>query len=959
MMAAAMLMCEAGTVTAMAAEETQAVSEPQEIQQAPETEELQAAPEEIVQELTTDSNAGRVDTDDTTSIAENADTSVSAETSLADTLGANSEGNMDVIPEDHAEEQVVGGPLDGSDSAENDENGLYEAGLANYYVENSTVNAQNYGDWGKTVKSYIIPKANGARTILRYDGTKHARGILISEINANGVNTAERSIPVEGGIFGGFYAGSRYNFVVSGNSNTSESDSTAVMIITKYSKDWQKLASQTCYGWNTYLPFEAGSCRMAERSGLLYVDTCHEMYTYSDGLNHQANMLFVLNESSMAILDKRYEVSNNGTGYVSHSFNQFVRVGNGRVYTVDHGDGHPRNIFLASVKEGTVSTDIRYSTLMDSVIPGSVGQNYTGVNLGGFELSTDNALTAYSSADLSHEIYKKDVYVAVTSLSGLNGGNTRTDIRGITRTIRITNDASHSTGTPQLVRLSNNRFLLMWTTDNSTTQFQYTFIDGSGNWNGSIQTASGSLSDCQPVWNGSAGVVQWFVYDGASTVLFNLNPDTGNLTKQNAGPYKVLTDTEITRYVTASKWVAAAGETVSITPYEPDVYGLETVTAKAEDGSNVPVTANADGSFTLKMPVQDITLSATLRKRVQYVRITNSTSLVHRGQSYQFSAAVVPEDVRERGITWSSSNPSVATVDADGTVHGLKDGNATITATARDNGKSVSREITVQTIQIQNIYMTYSRYLIYTGLKMQMACKFYPENASGDLTWTSANTGIAVVDAKGMVTGIAPGVTTISVRANDTGASATCQITVQQNPNPVTFGDVDDPGRWYYQPVYWAVRKGITNGVGNGAFGPNQTCTRAQAMTFLWRASGSPRAYSQQGFSDVNPTSWYANPVSWAVEQGITNGVGGGRFGSNEGCTRAQIVTFLWKAMGSYDYGRGSAGFTDVPADKWYSKAVDWAVQRGVTNGIGGGKFGPEQTCTRAQIMTFLYKIYG
>ena len=167
------------------------------------------------------------------------------------------------------------------------------------------------------------------------------------------------------------------------------------------------------------------------------------------------------------------------------------------------------------------------------------------------------------------------------------------------------------------------------------------------------------------------------------------------------------------------------------------------------------------------------------------------------------------------------------------------------------------------------------------------------------------------------------------------------------------FYDVPNDS-FYYEAVKWAVETKITSGVGNNLFAPDQPCTRAQIVTFLWRAAGSPEPKNVGSFSDVPASAYYAKAVAWAVENGITTGTGEGGFSPDEPCTRAQAVTLLCRAQRAKAEGR--AQFSDVPADAYYAEAVAWAAESGVTDGIGGGLFGPEQDCTRAQIVTFLWR---
>ena len=178
----------------------------------------------------------------------------------------------------------------------------------------------------------------------------------------------------------------------------------------------------------------------------------------------------------------------------------------------------------------------------------------------------------------------------------------------------------------------------------------------------------------------------------------------------------------------------------------------------------------------------------------------------------------------------------------------------------------------------------------------------------------------------------------------------------KESHEPMTFTDVPDTA-YYAGAVNWAVAKKITEGVGNNLFGPNDPCTRAQIVTFLWRAAGSPGPKTMSGFSDVPADSYYAKAVAWAVENGITGGTGDGKFSPDAICTRAQAVTFLYRASGAPAVS-GNAAFSDVATNAYYAAAVKWAEKNGITGGIGGGLFGSDNNCTRAQIVTFLYRNY-
>lgn len=169
------------------------------------------------------------------------------------------------------------------------------------------------------------------------------------------------------------------------------------------------------------------------------------------------------------------------------------------------------------------------------------------------------------------------------------------------------------------------------------------------------------------------------------------------------------------------------------------------------------------------------------------------------------------------------------------------------------------------------------------------------------------------------------------------------------------FYDVPN-GAYFYEAVKWAVDKGITNGLSDTMFGPYESCTRAQIVTFLWRAAGSPEPKAMSSFTDVPASAYYAKAVAWAVENGITNGMTETTFAPNATCTRGQSVTFLYRALKGT--ASGSANFTDVKSDTFYADAINWAVANNVTNGTSNTTFSPNADCTRAEIVTFLYRAY-
>ena len=218
----------------------------------------------------------------------------------------------------------------------------------------------------------------------------------------------------------------------------------------------------------------------------------------------------------------------------------------------------------------------------------------------------------------------------------------------------------------------------------------------------------------------------------------------------------------------------------------------------------------------------------------------------------------------------------------------------------------------------------------------------YKETWSGNFSWNLDGTGLTDPDGYADMSAA-------EILADLFGDAET-------QPSQKGFNDVK-PGDYFYDAVSWAVEKGITTGTSATTFSPNASCTRAQIVTFLWRASGSPEPKTASNpFTDVAANAYYCKAVLWAAENGITTGTSATTFSPNAPCTRAQGVTFLWRANGS-KAASAAASFTDVASDAYYAPAVAWAAEQNVTGGVGNGLFSPDTTCTRAQNVSMLYRL--
>ena len=257
------------------------------------------------------------------------------------------------------------------------------------------INDQDYTSWSKPVASYLMEnEAEGLTRVEYIDGQ-----VVVEDYASDFTFQSGRTIPMELSLWGGFFAGADYNFLVFGQKNPDENDSTEVVRVVKYSKDWQRLGQASLYGANTTTPFDAGSLRMDEYGGQLYIRTCHQMYASSDGLHHQANLTICVEQESMTVLDSYSQVMNPTVGYVSHSFNQFVLADSDQnIITLDHGDAYPRGAALMryNAKAGSGKFSGLVTNISLQKFSGQTGANTTGASLGGLAETSSGYVAAYN-----------------------------------------------------------------------------------------------------------------------------------------------------------------------------------------------------------------------------------------------------------------------------------------------------------------------------------------------------------------------------------------------------------------------------------------------------------------------------------------------------------------------------------------------------------------------------------
>lgn len=366
---------------------------------------------------------------------------------------------------------------------------------------------QNYSDWASVVTSYLTECENGE--YMKVQAFELGGHVYIDYIDKNFNLLRSKEIDTGMRYFGGFYETEDNYYILSGKNNPKSDDSCEVMRITKYDKSWNKIKSAKLYGGNTCEIFAGGSARMAHKDNYLFIKTCHTMYDFGDGLHHQASLMIIVDMNTMKIVGKQLDVSNN----VSHSFNQFIKFDSDDLLTIDHGDGNPRAVRLSKYTDlnDHVSSYYRRGSYKDLFkISGDYGDNFTGVSVGGFEISPSNYITVGNTIDQKKFIpySMRNIFVSTVSK----------DMK-TKKLTKLTSYKSDNASTPHIVKINDDEFLVMWTKNNE--KICYTLLNGQGEKQGKTYSFTGKLSDCAPII--SDNKVLWYVWYGENIYFYSID----------------------------------------------------------------------------------------------------------------------------------------------------------------------------------------------------------------------------------------------------------------------------------------------------------------------------------------------------------------------------------------------------------------------------------------------------
>ena len=928
------------------------------------------------------------------------------------------------------------------------------------------LSCQDYIMWDAPKTSFLSQRDGVLERVQYVSDT----GVVVARYDSAFALLSEVIIPAELPLFGGFFAGQDYNFLLYGQTNQAEDNSAEVLRVVRYTKDWQRLDHCSILGANTTVPFDAGTADFAEQNGILYLHTCHEMYTSSDGRNHQANMTFAIDQQTMTVVDQWYDVMNISYGYVSHSFGQRIRTNDRYIFRADHGDAHPRSVVLTRASIDGSLTNARSLNLLNIV--GRTGDNYTGVSLGGLELSADSCLVVGNSVDQTdpatwHPQNVRNVFLAVADQE-----LTRSDIIWLT-------DYSEGTAvfvsTPQLVSISDGLFLVLWEERESEYNWDQAWtcavlVDGSGSLLTRTVKLDCRLSDCQPILTDSDHV-SWFTcgndYMRLNQLSWRQLLQDGSGVEEDLGHDYIprvteptCTDQGYTTYICSSCGDSYVDDYVDPLGHEPGEWVVIYEPSCSHTGTQRQECLRCGDSWLEEiapLPHQYSTsvtpASCTYQGYTDYScdvcgdwyrgdyvdplghdlgdwELVQESTCIEYGYEVQrcsrcgfaeyrdlplgehdYVTTVVEPGCYEGGYTiYRCFRCSHQYTDdyTEPAGHNFSSWAAITPPTCTEPGEEVrdcfrcglreTREIPV-TEHSYTAFVTaptcteggYTEYHCHCGAEY---VGDYTEPLGHDFgAWqavtapTCTEAGLERRDCSRCdaeetqpipATGHSYTAQVIEPTCTEAGYTLhTCSCGDRYTTDPVDplghvwedircgrcgismdnpFTDVKETD-FFYDSVLWAMVNGITAGTSPTTFAPNNECTRAQVVTFLWRSQGCPAPESQENpFTDVDPGSYYYDAVLWAVEQNITAGTGNGLFSPNASCTRAQVVTFLWRTFGTPAPESDAVPFTDVTEEAYFCDPVLWAVEQGITAGTGNGLFSPNAPCTRAQVVTFLYR---
>lgn len=862
---------------------------------------------------------------------------------------------------------------------------------SNIARRNYSARSDNYNNYyEKTLRWVEAEWSNLVETSTGYLRVEYISGntMTIESYDKNFNYLSSRTdVAVELEQFVDFYASDSGYFLLFSGTNSQEDDTKEVVRLVKYDTNWNYLEHVSILGANTI--GGVGHADMAESGGNLLIHTEHTMYaSKDDNLNHQANMHFTIAMGDLEVISSSYAVGPIGYGYVSHSFHQFIDVSSdGFIATADHGDAYPRSLPIFSwpvdhkigVNFGD-PTDT-YPSLVEVLPMYDINDyNTTGVRMGGLEVGSNKVIVVGSSVTQDQNLANNpDFNVFVGTVPRTNFTSGAEDITYVTDY-----DGSVYASNPFIVEVTEDKFVVLWNEFNNTAKSYDTLcwvtLNGSGDVISNISRGTGVLSEVQPIVT-TTGEIAWYTTLSSVPTFYTLNLTTGEVDSHLDEVVIPVSSITMDRALLTLAEGAQGSVEYTISPSNATdqsvVWSSNNVKVATVSAQGV-ITAVSEGDTLISATTNDGNITASCAVKVtgdtvdvESVALDYSALSMIIDDVISLNATVLPENATDPSLSWTTSDPTIATVSDLGKVTAVSPGIATITVTTNDGDKKAICNVSVTGDSVFNIYFNanggyVSPSIASTGANGTLST--LPTAVWGDyvfLGWYTSSVGGVQI-------------TTDYIFSNDQTVYAQWQGVVtppeEEDEDEDFFAPVVDlpvvnqwydtkfsdisPYHWYFDSIKFAHQYGLMNGTTSTSFSPGGTTERGMIVTMLHNMMGKPQAYSNQ-FTDVSQSAYYATAVAWASQNGITDGVSHQTFAPTNPMTREQLVVMLYsleeKFIGTPVYGSNSYYFKDTEdISSWALEATQWAASNRFVTGRTSGDFDPQDWVSRAEVAQIL-----
>ena len=837
---------------------------------------------------------------------------------------------------------------------------------------------------------------------------------------------SRKSIKSELSYFETFYAGKDYYYLVFGQNNLDEVDDKEVIRVVKYDRNWKRLGAAKMHGNGSFgneirYPFDVATTELAECNGELFLVTGHEGYVdpqYNQG--HQGFLMFAIKISDMS-----WEILSSN---LAHSFSQHIVVDDKKdIYVYEESEGS-RATTLGKVVENTawyIDGDRTVSRIKVMQYGGertSAWAIATYATADDLETSSNNIIGLGSSIDQSKyddSSYKKTYNIYLTVTPKNNFTEDKTKVKWLT-----TDNDNYSQRNIKIVKINTNRFLVLWeryTGSDDKNGLNYCFIDGSGNKLTKIyRQTKAHMSSCEPVLSG--GKVSYCYSDNTCVRFISIDASEGTY---SAKEYRLAGPAATWSFKDGVLTISGTGEVkASFAQSMPADIRLKVKTIVVEEG----ITSLGENAFSNIPNVTTIKLPGTLTKiGSRCFAYDSALTDVY----IKPSVKTIGDDLTWTGSYWvSDGSPVQRRVNihckpgsyadqfaqtkrhntvypqlliADKTAAYNKEPQAVDPAGMADVSGSVSYKYYTDK-DCKNQVTPADNGSLKTGSAPSNVGTYYVKAAVNDPYWGKITSNVAVLkinkdpntksnmvlrytSGKKIQVNIICGntmllktdekYTWISYSSSDAAIASvdqegnikavkagSVQVTSYSSLGTTIFDirvlykDVKDPGDFWYEPTYYLTDSGVVKGYDEQTkFKPANVCTRAQMVTFIWRLEGCPKPKAKTcRFGDVKKEDYFYKAVIWGNENHIVEGYSDGTFGPRKVCARRHAVTFLWRLAGKPEPKTTKNKFSDVKTSDYFYKATLWASEKKILAGYDDGTFRPDGECLRRQMVTFLYK---